>query len=98
MKRDEILDKAKEIVMKDRNSSYGEPEDNFATIRHLWMAYIKAKNPHVLITELSTVDVAAMMILMKVSRLVTSPSQVDHWIDIAGYAACGGGVATLQHD
>ena len=30
-----------------------------------------------------------MLILMKVSRLVTSPDKLDNYIDIAGYAALG---------
>jgi hypothetical protein len=39
--------------------------------------------------ELTPADVAAMMILMKVSRITTSPGKEDNWVDIAGYAACG---------
>jgi hypothetical protein len=34
-------------------------------------------------------DVAIMMILLKVSRLGWSPEVADHWLDVAGYAACG---------
>ena len=30
-------------------------------------------------------DVAAMMALVKISRITTSPGQADHWIDLAGY-------------
>ena len=37
-------------------------------------------------------DVAAMMILLKVARLATSPDKWDNWVDIAGYAALGGEV------
>ncbi len=37
-----------------------------------------------------------MMILMKLSRLATSPAKPDHWIDMAGYAACGGECATKE--
>lgn len=82
-RREEILDAAREAVMKDRNTDYGNPEDNFQDIANLWSSYLK---PVVVITPH---DVAVMMVLLKVSRLAKSPSKADHWVDIAGYAACG---------
>lgn len=88
MNREEILIEATRCVMKDRNVTHGDPEDNFATIARYWQNY--------LLTPISAEQVAVMMILMKVSRLHTSPEHPDHWVDIAGYAACGGGIATLQ--
>lgn len=33
-------------------------------------------------------DVGAMMILLKISRSCVSPGKGDHWVDLAGYAAC----------
>jgi hypothetical protein len=35
-----------------------------------------------------------------VARISTSPSKLDHWIDVAGYAACGGEVRPreVQHE
>jgi hypothetical protein len=86
--REAILDRAKECVMKDRNATHGNPEDNFKTIAKYWSTYLKI--------ELGAIDVAAMMILMKMSRLHSSPTHHDHWVDIAGYAACGGEVATKK--
>ena len=77
-----VLDTAKSYVLNDRNSQYDTPERNFEMIAELWMAYTRYTfTPH---------DVAAMMIMVKLSRITTSPSVLDHWIDIAGYAACGG--------
>jgi len=81
-KREEILEQAKVIVTVDRNADYGEPEQNFNRIAEMWTGYLGARvHPH---------DVAAMMILMKVSRISSTPGIQDHWVDIAGYAACGG--------
>lgn len=34
-------------------------------------------------------DVAIMMMQLKHSRLAWSPDKRDHWVDAAGYAACG---------
>jgi hypothetical protein len=38
---------------------------------------------------MSAHDVAAMMIMIKLSRIAWTPEDIDHWVDIAGYAACG---------
>lgn len=38
---------------------------------------------------LSSYDVAIMMMMLKMSRLSWSPDKKDHWVDVAGYAACG---------
>lgn len=92
MNRGEILDKAKECVLKDRNATHGEPEDNFKNIASFWNDWLNMRKPG----PLTPVDVAIMMDLMKTSRLVTSPECADHWIDKAGYNACGGGIATAN--
>ena len=31
-----------------------------------------------------------MMILLKVARVAGGSESIDNWVDIAGYAACGG--------
>lgn len=99
MDRGTILETAKQYVLKDRNQTSGEPEDNFRTIANYWQTYLESKHAFVASTfKLTSKDVAAMMVLMKCSRLATSPDHEDHWIDIAGYAACGGGIATLQKE
>lgn len=81
MTRAECLHTAEEIVTKDRNSQYGEPEDCFALIAKLWTAYTAV--------NLSSADVAAMMIMLKVARVRNGKAKDDSWVDIAGYAACG---------
>ena len=81
MTRAECLHTAEEIVTKDRNSQYGEPEDCFAMIARLWTDYTAV--------SLSSADVAAMMILLKVARVRNGKAKDDSWVDMAGYAACG---------
>lgn len=80
--RTEILRAAESMVSGQRQQDYGTPENNFARIAALWSAY--TGYPY------TPADVAAMMILLKVARIKTTPSHRDSWIDIAGYAACGG--------
>lgn len=87
MKRGELLDKAKTIISGDREEHYGNPENNFNTIADLWTAYLKrtvAPTAYV-----SAMDVANLMILLKVARLASDYTHDDSWVDIAGYAACG---------
>lgn len=84
-----ILETACDIVNGDRQNDYGEVEDNFTTIAHLWDAYVSSLDG----TKSHTItpkDVAIMMILLKVARTASGHGKQDNWIDIAGYAACGG--------
>lgn len=92
MNRGEILDTAKTIVSADRQNDYGTPERNFETIAELWRPYIRAR--HHVDVVFDGVDVAVMLGQVKVARLATSPGKEDNWVDLAGYAACGGEVAT----
>lgn len=82
--RERILAEAWQVVTQDRNLQYGPPEDSFTTIANLWSAYLEL--------DLIAQDVAAMMVLMKVARVRSAPFHTDSWVDIAGYAACGGGM------
>lgn len=92
MTREELLDEAKEIVTKHRQSAYGTPEDNFAKIGLAWTAYLEGrKDPR---QAIAAHDVANMMILLKVIRSQNDPGKTDNYLDIAGYAACGCEVAT----
>ena len=87
MTRKEILTEAEKCVCSDRNRQYGEPEDNFLEIAKLWSAYLDI--------DIGAEDVAIMMCLFKVARLKGSCYQgKDSWIDLIGYAACGGEIAT----
>lgn len=95
--RQQILEDAIQCVTKDRNSTRGNPKDNFTIISELWNIYLLSKYK---IGErlVSNTDVAVMMILMKVSRIITSPEHSDHWTDIAGYSACGGEIACKKDE
>jgi hypothetical protein len=74
-----ILIEAEEIINGKRQEDYGSPEDSFSNIAELWTAYLG--------TELGAVDVAHMMILLKVARN-TNKTKRDNAVDIAGYAGC----------
>lgn len=92
MNREDCLNEALVIVHQDRNSKYGEPEDNFGDIGSYWTTFLRKKLK--VDAEVTPADVAIMSALIKVSRLQNTPDHEDSWIDIAGYAACGVECAT----
>ena len=60
----------------------------------MWNAYLgKALN-----RKLTPSDIAAMMALLKLSRIASGKYSEDNWIDLAGYAACGGELASFEHE
>ena len=88
--RSEILDTAKHYVTVDRADTHGDAERNFGRIAAYWSAHLD--------TPVSAADVAVMMALLKLARIKGTPGCADHWIDLAGYAACGGEIATEGKD
>ncbi len=79
--RGDVLDQAKELINGDRNNQYGPPTQDFQRIAAMWSVYLgQDVAPH---------DVAVCMTLLKVSRIAWSPEKEDHWVDAAGYMACG---------
>jgi hypothetical protein len=90
MTRKDILDAAEKIVTGERQKMYGHPEDNFETIAHMWEAYLGV--------PISGMDVSMMMVLLKVARVSgsTDRTSLDNFVDICGYASCGGEVAHIE--
>jgi hypothetical protein len=80
--RDEILDIAKTLISGDRHDDYGNAKDSFESIARLWTAYLNV--------AVSPMDVGNMMMLLKMSRSLTSPDKSDTWVDICGYSALTG--------
>lgn len=91
MTRAEILAAAQKCVCGDREQDYGSPENNFKVIADLWSVYIRERcaSPAADVC-VGTVDVAAMLALLKIARISSGHAKNDNWIDLAGYAACGG--------
>lgn len=92
MTRAQILEAARKCVCGGRDADYGAPEDNFATTADLWMTYLQAAHPNGA-PDITTKDVAALMCLLKIARIAKG-DKADNFIDLAGYAACGGELVT----
>lgn len=85
--RERILREAKDNICGQREQDYGSPENNFQLIADLWTDYLGEK--------VSSVDVAMMMCLLKIARIKNGGGTGDSFVDLAGYAACGG---EIWHD
>lgn len=88
MTRKETLEEAIRCVCSDRESQYGTPEDNFRIIADLWSAYKGI--------VFSPVDVAMMMSLLKIARVKSGTGTADSFVDLAGYAACGAELRSIE--
>jgi len=84
MTRSEVLTRAGQCVNGDREEDYGSPENNFKRIAQFWNAYLGHGD------VFSSKDVAAMLSLLKIARIASGNAKSDNWVDLAGYAACGG--------
>lgn len=85
--RETVLEEAKRCVCGQREQDYGTPEGNFQKIGDLWSIYLDCN------VKIDANDVAAMMALLKIARISVNPEHMDSWVDLAGYAACGGEIA-----
>lgn len=74
-----ILQEAMDLVHGDRQTDYGDMAASFNRIAAFWSAYLG--------TEVGALDVAKMMILLKVSRAKHNNHR-DSYVDIVGYVEC----------
>jgi len=93
-----IAQKASELIGGQRNRQHGAKRRNFENIATLWQAWLdilatKQSKPS---TTLSSHDIGIMMVLMKAARTQTGQTNLDDYIDMAGYAACAGEI--IQND
>lgn len=89
--RKRVLSEAERCVCGQREQDYGTPDDSFQKIAALWTAYLSQNS--IVDTVFSAYDVAVMMALLKIARISENPQHMDSWVDLAGYAACGGEIA-----
>lgn len=66
-------------------AAYRAPENDFETIAAFWTAYLGS--------PVEATDVAMMMALLKIARVSCGHGTDDCFVDLAGYAACGGEIA-----
>lgn len=86
MNRADILEAARQCVTVDRAATHGAVEDTFGRIAAVWSARLGV--------EITGWQVCIMLADLKTCRAWGNPGHMDNWIDLAGYAACGGELAT----
>ncbi len=87
----ELLHQAEQLVSRDRNQDYGDPQINFQRTVDLVKAYLGERRG----VDLAPEDIAVIGVLLKIGRLAEDRSKFDSWCDIAGYAAVGWEVIEL---
>lgn len=84
--RADLLDDARNVITGDRNNQYGPPTQDFQrTADALTAMGYRRPNGE----DLLPMDIAIIVAMVKISRIMWSPDKRDHWLDLAGYAACG---------
>jgi hypothetical protein len=75
-----VLQEAERLINGDRQQTYGSASESFDRIAKLWGSYLGS--------EVTGLDVANLMILLKVSR-TKGTFHRDSYVDIGGYAGLG---------
>ena len=89
--REEALGRVSDLIMRDRNSEHGEPEDNLGMIGELWTVLLGKKLKYG--EKIADIDVARLMTALKLARSVHNPMNVDNWDDGSGYCTIGGALS-----
>lgn len=89
-KRVQLTQTAASLITGERQNDYGPPVVNFQRIANLWNAHME--------TNIFTPrKVAELMLLLKMARTITSPTE-DSYVDAIGYAAIAGELADLERE
>lgn len=91
MKAADIARLAADLVGGERAQQHGPVAENFGRIAAYWRCYMACRPDQS--APLSAEDVGPMMMLLKLARTQSGAHGEDNWVDMAGYAACGGEVA-----
>ena len=85
LSRAAILEAAAHACLHTRAATHGALEDSFGQLAAVWSVRLGV--------TVSPAQVALMLVDLKVTRAWGNPGHADNWVDIAGYAACGGEIA-----
>jgi hypothetical protein len=85
-----ILEAACQAVTVDRAATHGAVENTFGKIAALWSARLGV--------SITPAQVCILLVDLKTARAWGNPAHADNWVDIAGYAACGGELSNAVGD
>lgn len=93
--RVDVLNEAATLIVGDRQSDYGTPEENFARIAGYWNIYLSKKYKGLDVDPITPREVSDMMMLLKIARLANSPKR-DSYVDIGGYSGISAELGELE--
>ncbi len=88
---EDMLRHAASLVGGQRAKDYGDKTENHQRIADLWNYWLDSK-----FGKITAYDVAIMMLLLKVARLMHTPGHSDSHVDIAGYASIAEEISRKQ--
>ena len=80
-----MLKKAQERV-EENHKAYGTPTNSFKRTADLLTALGFEREG----CPVTSMDIAMLMVALKLARASGGEAKLDNWVDIAGYAACAG--------
>ena len=89
--RGSVLLSAYDTINGEKVDEYGNPENSFDLIAEFWSTYLSNKSEYSL--KINNKDVAVMMALMKIARIITGSDKSDSYIDCCGYIALASDMA-----
>lgn len=93
--RGSVLDEAKDLITGDRNAAYGPPDQDFRrTAGALTAMGYRGPDGRDVLGH----DISIFIEMVKISRLMWTPTKRDSWVDTAGYAGCGYECALLEEE
>lgn len=88
MLKSDFLEKALQLVTKERNSQHGDASEQLENTAKLWSVYLK--------TSIDAEQVAMCIALMKISRSTFGQFNTDDYVDLLGYGAIAGEIAFAE--
>lgn len=89
---DHLIKSAADLVANDRANTHGDKRKNHKNIAALWNAYLDIRRDPA--SPLTETDVAQMMVLLKLARTQLGAFNQDDYVDLVGYAAIAGELAS----
>ena len=86
--RKDTLETALDIIQGDRHNEYGPAQDHFKEAASVWSLIMKK--------EVTPAQVILCLAALKLVRLSTKNDHQDSWVDLAGYAALGNEVSSVD--